>query len=175
MITSLKQRKTKFKPRIKLNHNRDVTKISTTMWWMKQLGFLLVIFFFCFPMKVAWSHIPSSWGKTLDPASQWQPCTTSASVQNAGKWLPMWRHIHLLYMTLRLHQERTKRRHGSHNSSHPPSQQIIWIDITNSGNNDSPCMYQVSEKQQNTTKIIYSYFRDFRGWLINFYISFSPK
>ena len=144
---SLKQRKTKFKPRIKLSHNRDVTKISTTMWGMKQLGFLLVIFFFYFPMKVAWSHIPSSWGKTLDPASQWQPCTTSASIQNAGKWLPMWRHIHLLYMMLRLHQEWTKGRHGSHNSSHPPSQQIILIDITNSGNNDSPCMYQVSEKQ----------------------------
>ena len=70
MIMSLKQRKTKFKPRIKLSHNRDVTKISTTTWGMKQLGFLLVIFFFNFPMKVAWSHIPSNWGKTLDPASQ---------------------------------------------------------------------------------------------------------
>ena len=31
------------------------------------LGFLLVLFFFCFPMKVARDHIHSRWGKSLVP------------------------------------------------------------------------------------------------------------
>ena len=32
-------------------------------------GFLLVLFFFYFPMKVARGHIHTSWGKSLAPTS----------------------------------------------------------------------------------------------------------
>ena len=40
-------------------------------------GFLLVLFFFYFPMKVAGGHVQSSQGKSLAPRSYWQPCIPS--------------------------------------------------------------------------------------------------
>ena len=148
MIMSLKQRKIKFKQRLKLNHNRDVTKISScrvnkaTRWGIKQLGFLLVLFFFSFPMKVGRGHIHSSPGENPGPRLS---MTALHNICINPRCRKVASHVsaHTVYVMLRLHHEWTKRRHGSHNGSHPPSQQIMLIDMTNSGNNDSPCMYQV--------------------------------
>ena len=51
---------------------------TTSRQGIKQLGFVLVLFFFYFPMKATRDHIHSSRGKSLAPASSWQPWTNGA-------------------------------------------------------------------------------------------------
>ena len=60
-------------------HRQSAYTVATTIsscqvntasrWGIKQLGFRLVLFFFYFPMKAAGSHVHSTRGKSLVPAS----------------------------------------------------------------------------------------------------------
>ena len=83
IIHHIKKRDHKVKKRNLVNRVPDnlevglrvVTKISscrvntTSRRGIKQLGFLLVLFFFCFPIKVAGGHTHSSRVKSLAPGS----------------------------------------------------------------------------------------------------------
>ena len=70
---------------------RVVTKISscrvntTSRWESNREGFLLILFFFYFPIKVARGHSLSSRGKSPAPGSWWQPCHGSKISGKNGK------------------------------------------------------------------------------------------